>query len=57
MLPQKGSKNAAGHDIACAEGGEVPTNGQRVVKMRLAIAVPQGTYRRIAPHSGLAIKN
>src|SRR5438445_13140598 len=56
-LPQKKSKLAAGHDIACAEGGEVLTNGQTVIKTGLAVAVFKGTYGRIAPHSGLSVKN
>ena len=56
-MPRKGSDNAAGHDIACAEGGEVPANGKAIVSTDLAIAVPKGTYGRIAPRSGLAAKH
>src|SRR5438445_11141829 len=56
-MPKKGSDNAAGHDIACAEGGEVPANGKAIVSTDLAIAVPKGTYGRIAPRSGLAAKH
>src|SRR5437588_8387776 len=56
-MPKKGSKAAAGYDIVCAEGGEVLANGKQVVSIDLAIAVPKGTYGRIAPQSGLAAKH
>src|SRR5947209_4325923 len=56
-MPSKGSENAAGHDIACTEGGEVPVNGKAVISTDLAIAVPKGIYGRIAPRSGLVAKH
>src|SRR5947209_8714051 len=56
-VPRKGSEKAAGHDITCAEGGEVPVNGKAVVSTDLAIAVPKGTYGRIASQGGLVAKH
>ena len=35
----------------------VPARGRCVVKTDLAIKVPKGTYGRVAPRSGLAVKN
>ena len=34
----------------------VPAHGRAVVKTGLAIAIPENTYARIAPRSGLAVK-
>jgi len=35
----------------------VPARGKALVKTDLSIAIPEGTYARIAPRSGLAWKN
>ena len=35
----------------------VPARGKAVVKTDIAIAIPPGTYARIAPRSGLAVKH
>lgn len=35
----------------------VPARGKAVVPTGLAIAIPHGTYARIAPRSGLAVKH
>ena len=40
-----------------AEDATIPARGKGVVKTDLAIAVPPGTYGRVAPRSGLAVKN
>jgi len=50
----KESKLAAGHDLYSSEDIIIPANHRALVKIALAIAVPEGTYRRIAPRSGLA---
>lgn len=56
MLPVRGSPYAAGFDIAAAEENLVPAGGKAIVKTGLSIAIPAGTYARIAPRSGLAAK-
>jgi len=56
-LPARGSGDAAGFDLAAAEPNTVPAGGKAVVKTGLSIAVPEGTYARIAPRSGLAVKH
>ena len=55
-IPTKGSKLAAGHDLYSIEDILIPANNRALVKIGLAIAVPEGTYGRIAPRSGLATK-
>ena len=45
-----------GFDLASAYDTTVPARGRAVVKTGLAIAIPENTYARIAPRSGLAVK-
>lgn len=56
-LPKRGSAGAAGYDLSSAEDTVVPARGKAVVKTDIAIRVPKGTYGRVAPRSGLAVKN
>eukprot|EP00586_Coscinodiscus_wailesii_P021084 CAMPEP_0172496128 /NCGR_PEP_ID=MMETSP1066-20121228/81867_1 /TAXON_ID=671091 /ORGANISM="Coscinodiscus wailesii, Strain CCMP2513" /LENGTH=269 /DNA_ID=CAMNT_0013268251 /DNA_START=215 /DNA_END=1024 /DNA_ORIENTATION=- len=55
-LPTRGSPLSAGFDLASAEKKTVPAKGKAIVKTDLSIACPPGTYARIAPRSGLAVK-
>jgi len=55
-MPIKGSPQSAGFDLSSAEKTVVPSGGRAVVKTDLSIACPYGTYARIAPRSGLAVK-
>ena len=52
-----GSQLAAGYDLRSAYDYEIPAHGKQIVKTDLQICVPDGTYGRIAPRSGLAAKN
>lgn len=56
-LPTKGSALAAGYDIYAAEDATIPGHGQGVVATDISVIVPYGTYGRIAPRSGLALKH
>lgn len=56
VLPVRGSEWAAGYDLASAEDTVVPAGGKALVKTDLSIAIPENTYARIAPRSGLAWK-
>ena len=47
---------AAGYDLHSAESKIIPVGGRVLVDTQISIAVPKGTYSRIAPHSGLASK-
>jgi dUTP pyrophosphatase len=43
-------------DHCSAEDTVIPARGKGIVKTDLSIAIPHGTYARIAPRSGLAVK-
>merc|ERR1711951_13681 len=57
MAPSKGSKLAAGYDLHSAYDYEIAAHGKVIAKTDLQIRVPDGTYGRIAPRSGLAAKH
>jgi len=57
VIPARGSPGAAGYDLSAAHDGVVPARGKALIKTDLSIAIPQNTYARIAPRSGLAYKN
>ncbi|KAJ1450769.1 dUTPase-like protein [Pelagophyceae sp. CCMP2097] len=57
VLPKRGSALAAGWDLASAKAVTVPARGKAIVPTDLAIATPLDCYARIAPRSGLAVKN
>ena len=46
-----------GYDLCSAYDTTVPAKGKCLVKTDLSIAIPLNTYARIAPRSGLAVKN
>jgi len=56
ILPTKGSRLAAGHDIYAIGEFTIPAQGQVLAKTGIAIGLPKGSYARIAPQSGLASK-
>jgi len=56
-LPTRGSAKAAGHDLYANEERIIPTRGQEVVVIGIAITPPKGTYGRIAPRNGMAVKH
>ena len=53
--------SASAHDVVLtsrsAAAAVIPAHGKAVVPTDLAIACPPGTYARIAPRSGLAVKH
>lgn len=55
--PTKGSLKAAGYDLKSAFDITVPARGKALVDTGLKIQLPEGCYGRIAPRSGLAVKN
>jgi dUTP pyrophosphatase len=56
-LPIRATPGAAGYDLSSSECITVPAYGKALVPTGLMIAVPSGTYGRIAPRSSLAWKN
>ncbi|XP_074270577.1 deoxyuridine 5'-triphosphate nucleotidohydrolase-like [Silene latifolia] len=57
VIPSRGSHLAAGYDLSSAVEIKVLARGKALVATDLSIAIPQGTYARIAPRSGLAWKH
>jgi len=54
-IPTKGTRGAAGHDLYAIEDKTIPAKGQQV-ETGISLRLPKGTYGRIAPRSGLAVK-
>ncbi|CAG8832600.1 30824_t:CDS:2, partial [Gigaspora margarita] len=53
-LPVRGSSLAAGYDLYSAVEMVVPAKGKALVPTEISIALPEGTYGRVAPRSSLA---
>ena len=56
-LPERATPGSAGFDIFALCGGVVKACDQLAVKTGLAMAMPEGTYGRLASRSGLAAKH
>ena len=57
MLPIRGSASSAGLDIYCIEDLTLAPHERVLARTGLAVAIPEGYYGRLAPRSGLAVKN
>ncbi|XP_042006610.1 deoxyuridine 5'-triphosphate nucleotidohydrolase-like [Salvia splendens] len=49
ILLSRGSPLSAGYDLSSAVEMKVPARGKALVPTDLSVAVPEGTYARIAP--------
>lgn len=56
-VPIRTTEEAAGADVFSAEACTVPPGGRRRVSLGFKLTVPKGTYARLAPRSGLALKH
>lgn len=56
-MPSRGSAHAAGYDMYASEATTIAPQGRALVSTGLSIAVPADCYARVAPRSGLAVKN
>ena len=56
VLPVKGRPGDAGWDLSSVETVEIPPQSWRLVDTGIGFTVPDGTYGRIAPRSGVSIK-
>lgn len=57
VLPQRGSALAAGLDVCAIEELMIGRKQRATARTGLAVAIPPGFYGRVAPRSGLAVKN
>ena len=56
-IPTKAHKDDAGWDLYSNQNAIVYPGEKTVIKTGIALAIPRGYYGRIAPRSGLAVKN
>ncbi|CDK24355.1 unnamed protein product [Kuraishia capsulata CBS 1993] len=56
-LPTRGSSLAAGYDLYASAPAVIPGNGRGLVSTDVTLVIPEGTYGRVAPRSGLAVKH
>jgi dUTP pyrophosphatase len=55
-LPTRGSALAAGLDLYAVERVTLQPGERAAVRTGLAVAIPEGFYGRVAPRSGLAVR-
>lgn len=55
-LPQRATFNSAGYDLCSAIDCSVEAGGRLAIPTEISIEVPSGHYGRVAPRSGLAMK-
>ena len=56
VLPSRGSDCAAGLDLYSCDEIFIDANSRAIISTGVAVEIPTGTYGRIAPRSGLAVK-
>lgn len=56
-LPVISTAGSVGYDLASAQDVLVPAHGRALVLTKVSVELPVGTYGRIAPRSGLALKH
>ena len=56
-LPTKGSEHSAGYDLSSVEDTLVEAKGKKLISTGISMAIPVGNYGRVAPRSGLSVKN
>jgi dUTP pyrophosphatase len=57
VLPKRGSDGAVGYDLVATHGCVILPGQRGLVPTGLSLELPSGTYGRVAPRSGLAVKN
>lgn len=57
QVPTRGSSFSAGYDLVADESLKIPVNNRAMISTGIAIALPTKHFGRIAPRSGLALKN
>ena len=56
-LPARATPGAAGYDLFSADGYVILPGHRVVVSTGITVELPPGTYGRVAPRSGLAVKH
>lgn len=55
-LPARASLHDAGADLCCVEAFTLAPGERRLIPTGLALEIPPGCYGRVAPRSGLAVR-
>lgn len=55
--PRRATPCAAGYDLHSCEDKVIQAKGRGIVNTGIAISIPDRTYARVAPRSGLTVKN
>jgi dUTP pyrophosphatase len=56
QLPVRGSVRAIGADLCCVEGFTLQPLERKLIPTGIAVEIHEGYYGRVAPRSGLAVK-
>ena len=57
IVPKKGSSGSAGFDVSTVEDACIPPGEVKAIPIGWTVDIPQSSYARIAPRSGLALRN
>lgn len=57
IAPKRATEHSAGYDIYCNEKFYINRGERRLVSTGVFLAIPEGHYGRIAPRSGLAVRD
>lgn len=55
-LPTKGSKGSAGYDLYSYDNHKIEPHERLLIGIAIRVVLPEGTYGRIAPRSGVSMK-
>ena len=55
-VPKRQTSGSVGYDLHSAEDVVIPPRGIGVVGTGVGVQLPEGTYGRVAPRSGLSVK-
>jgi dUTP pyrophosphatase len=56
-IPTRANLTDAGADLYSSENVEIDTGCRKLISTGIFLEIPEGYYGRIAPRSGLAVKN
>ena len=57
LLPSRPTECSAGYDLYAADNYIIPPGHREVIGTGITVQLPPGTYGRIAPRTGLAVKH
>ena len=57
QIPSRATPGSVGYDLYSTSDYMIPPSSRSVISTGIAIKLPPNTYGRIAPRSGLAVKN